>query len=74
MAVIAGMMRPTLDQVHIKVIMNKEDMDNFVMCVATKKTAQHFSKEMADLVSIFLKFLVSINLCNFFFFIECLLP
>lgn len=49
-AVIAGMMRPTLDQVHIKVIMNKEDMDSFVMCVATKKTAVHFSKEMADLV------------------------
>ncbi|GLV41681.1 uncharacterized protein CBL_13380 [Carabus blaptoides fortunei] len=48
-AVIAGMMRPTLDQVHIKVIMNKEDMDTFIMCVATKKTAQHFSKEMADL-------------------------
>lgn len=45
------MMRPTLDQVHIKVVMNKEDMDTFIMCVATKKTAQHFSKEMADLVS-----------------------
>lgn len=48
-AVIAGMMRPTLDQVHIKVVMNKEDMDTFVMCIATKKTAQHFAKEMADL-------------------------
>lgn len=51
MAVIAGMMRPALDQVHIKVVMNKDDMDNFIMCVASKKTAQHFSKEMADLVS-----------------------
>lgn len=48
-AVIAGMMRPCLDQVHIKVVMNKDDMDNFIMCVASKKTAQHFSKEMADL-------------------------
>lgn len=52
MAVIAGMMRPCLDQVHIKVVMNKDDMDNFIMCVASKKTAQHFSKEMADLVSV----------------------
>jgi hypothetical protein len=43
------MMRPTLDQVHIKVTMNKEDMDNFVFCVASKKTSLHLSKEMADL-------------------------
>lgn len=42
-------MRPTLDQIHIKVIMNKEDMDNFVFCVASKKTALHMSKEMADI-------------------------
>lgn len=42
-------MRPTLDQVHVKVIMNKEDMDSFVFCVATKKTALHFSKEMTDI-------------------------
>lgn len=48
-AIIAGMIRPTLDQVHVKIIMNKEDMDTFVFCVASKKTALHFSKEMADI-------------------------
>lgn len=48
-AVIAGMMRPAQDQVHVKVLMNKEDMDSFVFCVASKKTALHFSKEMADI-------------------------
>ncbi|KAK9883530.1 hypothetical protein WA026_001705 [Henosepilachna vigintioctopunctata] len=48
-AIIAGIVRPTLDQIHIKVTMNKEDMDSFVFCVASKKTALHFSKEMADI-------------------------
>lgn len=43
------MMRPTLDQIHITVRMNKEDMDSFVFCIASKKTALHLSKEMADL-------------------------
>lgn len=42
-------MRPTIDQIHIKVTMNKEDMDTFVFCVASKKTALHLSKEMSDL-------------------------
>ncbi|GJQ79973.1 hypothetical protein Trydic_g9450 [Trypoxylus dichotomus] len=48
-AVIAGMMRPTLDQVHIKVMMNRDDMDTFVFCVASKKTAVHLAKDMADI-------------------------
>lgn len=42
-------MRPALDQIHITVRMNKEDMDSFVFCIASKKTAVHLSKEMADL-------------------------
>lgn len=49
-AVIAGIMRPAMDQVHIKVMMNKEDMDSFVFCVGSKKTATQLGKEMADLV------------------------
>jgi hypothetical protein len=49
---IAQMMRPSNDQVHIKVEMNKEDMDNFVFCVAAKKTAIRIAKDMADLVRI----------------------
>lgn len=42
-------MHPVTDQIHIKVIMNKEDMDSFVFCVAAKKTATHVSKEMGDI-------------------------
>lgn len=51
-AVLAGLMRPAMDQIHIKVIMNKASMDNLVFCVGTKKTVTHLSKDMADLVSI----------------------
>lgn len=43
-------LRPVKDEVHIKVDMNKEDMDTFVFCMASKKTAARCSKEMADLV------------------------
>jgi len=43
-------LRPVKDEVQIKVDMNKEDMDTFVFCVASKKTAARCSKEMADLV------------------------
>lgn len=48
-AVLAGMMRPTVDQIHITVKMNKEDMDSFVFCTAAKKTAQHLVKDLTDL-------------------------
>jgi hypothetical protein len=50
-AVIAQLVRPSSDQVHIRVDMNKEDMDTFVFCLATKKSALRLSKDMADLVS-----------------------
>lgn len=43
------MMRPTIDQIHVKVTMNKEDMDSFIFCVASKKTSLYLSKEMADI-------------------------
>jgi len=48
---IGQLMRPSSDQVHIRVDMNKEDMDTFVFCVATKKSALRLAKDMADLVS-----------------------
>lgn len=48
-AVIGQLMRPSNDQVHIRVEMNKEDMDSFVFCVATKKSALRLAKDMADL-------------------------
>lgn len=42
-------MRPVVDQIQMKVTMNKEDMDTFVFAVASKKTAAHLTKELADL-------------------------
>lgn len=47
-AVIAQMMRPVNDQIHLRIEMSKEDMDNFVLAVATKKTAMHMVRDMAD--------------------------
>merc|ERR1711972_1057710 len=47
--VISHMMRPTSDQINIKVTMNKEEMDTFVFCVASKRMAVKLTKEMTDL-------------------------
>ncbi|KAJ8935640.1 hypothetical protein NQ318_010548 [Aromia moschata] len=52
LAILSRMIRPASDQIHITVRMNKEDMDNFVFCVASKKTATYLSKEMTD-ISVF---------------------
>ncbi|XP_072383608.1 PAT complex subunit CCDC47 [Diabrotica undecimpunctata] len=49
LATLSGMMRPTMDQIHFTIRMNKEDMDSFVFCLATKKTATSLVKDMADL-------------------------
>jgi len=53
-AIISGIMKPTQDQVHIKVEMSKDSMDTFVFCCGTKKTTSKMFKEMSDLVSLFL--------------------
>ncbi|XP_054615611.1 PAT complex subunit CCDC47 [Dunckerocampus dactyliophorus] len=47
--VLARMMRPTCDQVQIKVTLNDEDMDTFVFAVGTKKSMARLQKEMQDL-------------------------
>lgn len=47
--IIANMMKPTLDQVHITVRMNKEDMDSFIFAVASKKTALQVTKDLQDI-------------------------
>ncbi|GFS39507.1 coiled-coil domain-containing protein 47 [Nephila pilipes] len=47
--VMANMFRPASDQIHIKVTMNADAMDNFVFCLANKKTAARLLKEMGDL-------------------------
>lgn len=50
-AIISDIMKPTQDQLHIKMELSPDVMDTFVFCVATKKTATKFFKEMYDLVS-----------------------
>ncbi|XP_018430211.1 PREDICTED: coiled-coil domain-containing protein 47 isoform X2 [Nanorana parkeri] len=47
--VLSRMMRPTCDQVQIKVTMNDEDMDTYVFAVGTRKTLARLQKEMQDL-------------------------
>lgn len=50
-AVISDIMKPSQDQLHIKIELSSDIMDPFVFCVATKRTASKFFKEMYDLVS-----------------------
>ncbi|XP_074080545.1 PAT complex subunit CCDC47 [Macrotis lagotis] len=47
--VLARMMRPTCDQVQIKVTMNDEDMDTYVFAVGTRRALVRLQKEMQDL-------------------------
>ncbi|CAG9767081.1 unnamed protein product [Ceutorhynchus assimilis] len=48
-ALIANLMKPSVDQVHITVRMSKEDMDNFVFAAAIKKTALQITKDLQDI-------------------------
>nr|CAG4641816.1 EOG090X08PA [Eurycercus lamellatus] len=48
-AVVTSLFRPQPDQVHVKVFMNENDMDTYVMCLANKKAATRLSREMADI-------------------------
>ncbi|XP_055713303.1 PAT complex subunit CCDC47 [Phlebotomus papatasi] len=48
-AIIAGLIRPSLDQVHMKIEMSRDVMDTFVFCVGTKKTVTKMFKEQSDL-------------------------
>jgi len=50
-SVISNMMKPSHDQVKIRVNMNAEDMDTFVFCLAHKKSAGKLVKEMQDLMT-----------------------
>lgn len=50
-AIVSDLLKPTQDQIHIKIEISKDVMDTFVLCVASKRTATKFFKEMYDLVS-----------------------
>lgn len=62
-AIISDLMKPSQDQLHIKIELSPDILDTFVFCVATKRSATKFFKEMYDLVSTrqYLQF----NLFNF---------
>lgn len=52
-AIISDLMKPSAqDQLHIKIELSADVMDTFVFCLATRRTATKFFKEMYDLVSI----------------------
>ncbi|XP_030383931.1 coiled-coil domain-containing protein 47 [Scaptodrosophila lebanonensis] len=48
-SLVAGLMRPQLDQVHIKIELTRGVMDAFVFAVGSKKTITKVFKEYADL-------------------------
>ncbi|BFF96127.1 coiled-coil domain-containing protein 47 [Drosophila madeirensis] len=48
-SLVAGLMRPQLDQVHIKIELTRGLMDSFVFAVGTKKTITKVFKEYTDL-------------------------
>lgn len=48
-AVLAQIVRPQNDQAHIRIEFSKDETDNFVLAVASKKTAMHFTKDVADI-------------------------
>lgn len=50
-SVISNLMKPGFDQVKIKVNMSAEDMDPYVFCLAQRKTAMKYAKEMADIMT-----------------------
>lgn len=48
-AVLAQLVRPQNDQAHIHVELSKDEIDNFVVAIATKRTAMHLMRDMADI-------------------------
>lgn len=49
-SLVAGLMRPQHDQLHIKVDLTRGVMDPFVFCVGSRKTVTKAFKEYSDLV------------------------
>ena len=40
--VISNLMKPSHDQIHIRVDMSPEDMDSFIFCIASKKSSLRY--------------------------------
>lgn len=52
LSVLSKMMRPVKDQLILKATLSDNAMDNFVFCVASKRSAIRLLKEYTDLVSL----------------------
>ncbi|XP_011297516.1 coiled-coil domain-containing protein 47 [Fopius arisanus] len=50
-AVLSQIVRPQSDQAHFKIELSKDESDNFVLALATKKTAMHLTKDIADIAT-----------------------
>lgn len=50
-SIVSDIMKPAQDQIHMKIEISKDIMDTFILCVASKRTAAKYFKEMYDLVS-----------------------
>ncbi|XP_015121939.1 coiled-coil domain-containing protein 47 [Diachasma alloeum] len=50
-AVLSQILRPQNDQALLKIELSKDESDNFVLAVATKKTAMHLTKDIADIAT-----------------------
>lgn len=50
-SIISNLLRPACDQMVIRVNMNVDAMENFVFCLANKKTGLKLTKEMNDLIT-----------------------
>ncbi|XP_014478117.1 PREDICTED: coiled-coil domain-containing protein 47 isoform X2 [Dinoponera quadriceps] len=48
-AVLAQLVRPQNDQAHIHMEISKDETDNFVLAIASKRTAMHLVRDMADI-------------------------
>jgi len=47
--VISNALKPAYDQLHIRVDMSTDDMDNFIFAIASKKSSLRLSKDMYDI-------------------------
>lgn len=48
-AVLAQLVRPQNDQAHLRIELTKDETEDFVLAIATKRTALHLSRDMADI-------------------------
>ncbi|KAJ8687374.1 hypothetical protein QAD02_023168 [Eretmocerus hayati] len=48
-AIISQLVRPQNDQAHLRFDISKDETDNFILAIASKRTAVHLARDMADI-------------------------